>query len=153
LEAERRDACVDASIEDRVVQRGGRGRHRAVTALQRDGYRVALAATTAPNEFLRGPEPVEAVILDIADANALDAVRQLRRIRRKVEPDPRRPRYFLTVPGVGLRFDPEERSRQDEVPTRDHDFQIAQHLDGGRRQLVQRTKGEAEVPGRTHDAE
>jgi two-component system, OmpR family, KDP operon response regulator KdpE len=27
-------------------------------------------------------------------------------IRRKVEPDPSRPRYFLTVPGLGLRFAP-----------------------------------------------
>lgn len=28
-------------------------------------------------------------------------------IRRKVEPDPARPRYFLTVAGLGLRFVPE----------------------------------------------
>lgn len=28
-------------------------------------------------------------------------------IRRKVEPDPSRPRYFVTAPGLGLRFDPE----------------------------------------------
>jgi len=30
-------------------------------------------------------------------------------IRRKVEPDPSRPRYFVTAPGLGLRFDPEGR--------------------------------------------
>jgi two-component system, OmpR family, KDP operon response regulator KdpE len=28
-------------------------------------------------------------------------------IRRKVEPDPSHPRYFVTAPGLGLRFDPE----------------------------------------------
>jgi two-component system KDP operon response regulator KdpE len=28
-------------------------------------------------------------------------------IRHKVEPDPARPRYFITAPGLGLRFDPE----------------------------------------------
>ena len=28
-------------------------------------------------------------------------------IRQKVEPEPSRPRYFVTVPGLGLRFDPE----------------------------------------------
>jgi len=28
-------------------------------------------------------------------------------IRRKVEPDPTHPHYFVTVPGVGLRFEPE----------------------------------------------
>ena len=27
-------------------------------------------------------------------------------IRHKVEPDPSRPRYFITAPGLGLRFDP-----------------------------------------------
>jgi two-component system, OmpR family, KDP operon response regulator KdpE len=34
---------------------------------------------------------------------------QLTAIRRKVEPDPARPRYFITVPGIGLRFDPSVR--------------------------------------------
>ena len=28
-------------------------------------------------------------------------------IRHKVEPDPARPRYFITAPGLGLRFDPD----------------------------------------------
>ena len=27
-------------------------------------------------------------------------------IRHKIEPDPSRPRYFITAPGLGLRFDP-----------------------------------------------
>lgn len=31
---------------------------------------------------------------------------QMASIRRKVEPDPSRPRYFVTAPGLGLRFDP-----------------------------------------------
>jgi two-component system KDP operon response regulator KdpE len=31
---------------------------------------------------------------------------QLAAIRRKVEPDPAHPRYFITAPGLGLRFDP-----------------------------------------------
>jgi two-component system KDP operon response regulator KdpE len=31
---------------------------------------------------------------------------QLAAIRRKVEPQPARPRYFITAPGLGLRFDP-----------------------------------------------
>ena len=30
-------------------------------------------------------------------------------IRRKLEPDPARPRYFLTEPGSGVRFVPEGR--------------------------------------------
>jgi len=28
----------------------------------------------------------------------------IRRLRRKIEPDPARPRYILTVPGVGYRL-------------------------------------------------
>jgi two-component system KDP operon response regulator KdpE len=31
----------------------------------------------------------------------------MRNIRRKVEADPSRPRHFLTVPGLGLRFEPD----------------------------------------------
>jgi two-component system KDP operon response regulator KdpE len=29
-------------------------------------------------------------------------------IRQKAEPNPARPRYFVTIPGLGLRFDPED---------------------------------------------
>jgi two-component system, OmpR family, KDP operon response regulator KdpE len=31
-------------------------------------------------------------------------------IRRKLEPDPARPRYFITEPGMGYRFEPQDRS-------------------------------------------
>jgi len=34
-------------------------------------------------------------------------------IRRKLEPDPSRPRYFITEPGFGLRFVPEGASPMD----------------------------------------
>ncbi len=34
---------------------------------------------------------------------------QMAAIRAKVEPDPARPRYFITAPGLGLRFEPGER--------------------------------------------
>jgi DNA-binding response OmpR family regulator len=38
-----------------------------------------------------------------------DLVRGLvRRLRAKVEPDPRHPRYVITIPGVGYTFSPEE---------------------------------------------
>jgi two-component system KDP operon response regulator KdpE len=36
---------------------------------------------------------------------------QVAAIRRKVEPDPAHPRYFITVPGLGLRFDPHVEDR------------------------------------------
>lgn len=34
----------------------------------------------------------------------------IQRLRSKVEPEPHNPRYILTVPGVGYRFDPHEQS-------------------------------------------
>jgi two-component system, OmpR family, KDP operon response regulator KdpE len=45
---------------------------------------------------------------------------QLVAIRRKVEPDPARPRYFITVPGLGLRFDPsaDDRLQRSTAPWR-----------------------------------
>ena len=43
-------------------------------------------------------------------ANAMGKTQYLRvhmaNIRRKVEPDPAAPRYFVTVPGLGLEFVP-----------------------------------------------
>jgi two-component system KDP operon response regulator KdpE len=39
-------------------------------------------------------------------------------IRRKIEPVPSRPRYFFTVPGLGLRFDPEGGAGRSSKPTR-----------------------------------
>jgi len=33
----------------------------------------------------------------------------VRRLRTKVEPNPRQPRYIITVPGIGYSFDPEEK--------------------------------------------
>ena len=43
-------------------------------------------------------------------------------LRRKLEPDPTRPRYFLTEPGLGIRFVPttdadEARPRPDALPS------------------------------------
>jgi two-component system KDP operon response regulator KdpE len=37
-------------------------------------------------------------------------------IRRKLEPDPARPRYFLTEPGSGIRFEPGESPAPEQVP-------------------------------------
>ncbi len=35
----------------------------------------------------------------------------LAHIRRKLEPEPSRPRYFMTEPGMGYRFEPDDTSR------------------------------------------
>jgi two-component system KDP operon response regulator KdpE len=38
-------------------------------------------------------------------------------IRRKLEPDPARPRFFITEPGMGYRFEPESESEREPEPT------------------------------------
>jgi len=53
----------------------------------------------------------EEVLVSVWGPQAADKTQYLRvhmaSIRRKIEPDPARPRYFVTAPGLGLRFDPE----------------------------------------------
>jgi two-component system KDP operon response regulator KdpE len=50
------------------------------------------------------------LLLGVWGPKALEKTEYLRvyltAIRHKVEPDPHRPRYFITAPGLGLRFDP-----------------------------------------------
>jgi two-component system KDP operon response regulator KdpE len=45
------------------------------------------------------------------DANLLRV--HLAHIRRKLEPDASRPRYFITEPGVGYRFEPDDDASDD----------------------------------------
>lgn len=53
----------------------------------------------------------EELLASVWGPEAADKTQYLRvymaSIRRKVEPDPSRPRYFVTAPGLGLRFDAE----------------------------------------------
>ena len=49
------------------------------------------------------------------DANLLRV--HLAHIRRKLEPDATRPRYFITEPGVGYRFEPDGQMNDDEGST------------------------------------
>ena len=52
----------------------------------------------------------EDVLVSVWGPQAADKTQYLRvhmaSIRRKIEPDPSHPRYFVTAPGLGLRFDP-----------------------------------------------
>jgi DNA-binding response OmpR family regulator len=56
--------------------------------------------------------PTETIVEQVwgySDQGDRDLVRGLvRRLRAKVEPDPRNPRYILTVPGVGYSFNQQE---------------------------------------------
>jgi len=58
----------------------------------------------------------EELLISVWGPQAADKTQYLRvqmaSIRRKIEPDPSRPRYFVTAPGLGLRFDPEGESSE-----------------------------------------
>jgi two-component system, OmpR family, KDP operon response regulator KdpE len=83
---------------------------------QADGTEVRLTPTewklvemlvSRPHRLVTQTELLQA----IWGPRALDHTEYLRvhmtTIRRKVEPDPAHPRYFITAPGLGLRFDPD----------------------------------------------
>ncbi|MBN9318926.1 MAG: response regulator [Caulobacterales bacterium] len=80
--------------------------------LTRDGAPIRL--TEAEVELLRqlaraAHEPVDRLELarDTADATGRAVDVQVTRLRRKIEPDPKNPRYLQTVRGVGYRLSPD----------------------------------------------
>lgn len=85
-------------------------RHRA----QRAGQPVTLTAREFAllAYFLRNPERVltrETLLIEVWRSDYLThrtIDNFVGRLRAKLEPDPDRPRYFLTVRGVGYRFEP-----------------------------------------------
>ena len=54
-------------------------------------------------------------------------------IRRKLEPDPSKPRYFITEPGFGLRFVPEGIRACNSVPRSKTSLTMRHSLIGPRR--------------------
>jgi two-component system KDP operon response regulator KdpE len=71
-------------------------------------WRLIEALARRPGHLVRQT----AVLEEVWGTDARDKTAYLRvymaGIRRKLEPDPTRPRYFLTVAGLGLRFMPDE---------------------------------------------
>jgi two-component system KDP operon response regulator KdpE len=83
--------------------------------LRADGSEVRLTPTEwrLIEVLLRRPGalvPQAEILRSVWGPEAVDRTQYLRvyiaGIRRKLEPDPPRPRYFITAPGLGLRFDP-----------------------------------------------
>jgi two-component system KDP operon response regulator KdpE len=84
--------------------------------IQRDGTEVRLTPTEwrLVEMLIRraGHLVTQAELLEgVWGAKGIDKPHYLRvqlvAIRRKVEPDPAHPRYFITAAGLGLRFDPD----------------------------------------------
>jgi two-component system KDP operon response regulator KdpE len=84
-------------------------------AFHGDGTEVRLTATewrvvevliADAGHLILQPELIRTVWGPDARAKTVNVRVHMAGIRRKLEPDPSHPRYFLTAPGLGLRFDP-----------------------------------------------
>jgi DNA-binding response OmpR family regulator len=89
---------------NRVVEIGGR-RSRRLTHLE---FRLLYTLMTHRGQVLPAEVIVERV-WGYSDRGDKELVRGLvSRLRAKIEPEPRQPRFIRTVPGVGYAFDPDE---------------------------------------------
>jgi DNA-binding response OmpR family regulator len=71
-------------------------------------FRLLYTLMTHQRQTL-SPELIVERVWGYSDQGDKDLVRGLvSRLRAKVEPDPRMPRYIITVPGIGYAFDPQE---------------------------------------------
>ena len=70
-------------------------------------FAIADYLTRHPRQLVTHRQLVDAVWGPANEPVASLLRVHLTHIRQKLEPDPSRPRYFITEPGVGYRFDPE----------------------------------------------
>jgi DNA-binding response OmpR family regulator len=77
------------------------GRPTDLTATE---FQLVLAMASQPGRVFTRSQLLDAIHGEAFEAyeRAIDA--HVKNIRRKIEPDPRSPRYILTVYGVGYRF-------------------------------------------------
>lgn len=71
----------------------------------RKEYELLVALVEAGGQVLSRDDLIDLVWWgqDLADTRTLDT--HLKRLRKKVEPDPTKPRHLITVRGIGFRFD------------------------------------------------
>jgi two-component system KDP operon response regulator KdpE len=97
--------------------RGEAWRAGTPVALSEDAWELVRLLVARPGRLLTGRYLAEH--LGIApDAGAAELRRRMTEIRAALEPDPSRPRYFVTEPGVGSRFEP---THDDHVTARGDD--------------------------------
>ena len=91
------------------------GRDRAPIRLTPTEWAIAEHLTRHARRLVTQRQLVDAVWGPTyePDANLLRV--HLAHIRRKLEPDASRPRYFITEPGVGYRFEPDAAANVDEA--------------------------------------
>ena len=90
---------IEVDLETRSVRRGGEAAHLTPTE-----WRLLEALASAPGKLRTHGWLLEQVWGD-EDRPDVEALRVfVSQLRRKVEPDPRRPRVIRTEPGVGYRW-------------------------------------------------
>jgi DNA-binding response OmpR family regulator len=78
-----------------------------VINLEARGYEVDTAATGEASLERAASGHPDVVVLDLGLPGMNELLARLRAaIRRKLEPDPARPRHFVTEAGMGYRFEP-----------------------------------------------
>jgi DNA-binding response OmpR family regulator len=77
------------------------GREAALTPTEFDLLEVLM---TAPGRVFTRSELLDRVVGDEADVFERTIDAHVKNLRRKIEPDPPRPRYILTVRGAGYKF-------------------------------------------------
>jgi two-component system KDP operon response regulator KdpE len=116
LRAVLRRVAVPEAVESTIVTDDFGIRLADRRFVQRDGTEVTLSPTEWKIVEVLASHPKHLVshatlLRAVWGPDAVDKLAYLRvymrNIRRKVEADPSRPRYFITVPGLGLRFEPD----------------------------------------------
>jgi two-component system, OmpR family, KDP operon response regulator KdpE len=96
-------AAFTVDLAAKIVRRGGTSVH-----LTRTEWAILEQLVRHPDSLISGKHLLTTVWgPDYADRGHYLRV-YLAQLRRKLEPEPSRPRYLLTEPGIGYRFAPEE---------------------------------------------
>lgn len=95
---------VDVDLERREAHRPSGDVH--LTPLE---FRLLESFVRHAGMIVRQPQLLREVWGPVRDADARALRVCMKNLREKLEPDPRRPRYFLTEVGLGYRFRPDAR--------------------------------------------
>jgi two-component system KDP operon response regulator KdpE len=99
------ETTVDLQSHIVTTRRGGEAGEKTVIRLTKTEWQLLSVLVRNPGRLVTQRE----LMLDVRgpDFDDADYLRQfMAQLRRKLEPNPARPRYLLTEPGMGYRFQP-----------------------------------------------
>jgi len=94
-------AGTDVNIDRGTVTRGGK-----LISLTTAEYELLICFLMNANRELTRDAILQTVWGYLADPNTRTVDAHVMRLRHKLEPDPERPRHFITLHKVGYRFQP-----------------------------------------------